>query len=169
MTSQGQQVYRLRDVDEHDFTLTNKWANDSLAREMSFSQWGISEEEHRRWFPERVKEGRWWILEKFGNYKGDEPIGQIRFDRRILCLNGLRLSECFIVSIFIDEKFRGLGWANALLRMGLGRIDLEFHNEAPSIIAHIKPANDASLRLFGHFMSKSEKLSGPTHHTYVRF
>jgi len=181
MTSPGQQVYRLRDVKNSvdDYDLTFRWANDELARQMSFNPKPIRGGQHGLWFEERIGEGRWWILEKFTNYWDTKPIGQIRFDRRVIFLRRLpddeKLTECFIISIFIDESFRGKGWAKELLRFGLNRIDMEFPYRARKnlhfpLVAYIKSENTASLRLFSRFMHEAKGMSGmPLYHTYVRF
>jgi len=170
MTTPDKQLYRLRDVQDTHFTafvealkdrkrdiaLTLEWANDPLARKMSFSQEPISSGKHGTWFRNRVEEGNWWILEEFNGYGDVVPIGQVRFDKRV-GMPGVRSNdamaqyhptfrEYFIVSIFIDANFRGKGYAVALLRMGLYKVE----SQQPHLpcTAYIKSENVASLQLF---------------------
>jgi len=179
MTSPGQKVYRLRDVenDVDDYNLTFKWANDELARQMSFNPEPISGGAHGLWFEERIEEGRWWILEEVGG----SPIGQIRFDRRVIHLDpdgGPELSECFVVSIFVDEGFREQKFAYNLLRLGMERIDFEFpvgKFNRPPIVAYVKSTNFASTRLFNREFVRAAELEkeddgySAIFLTYVRF
>jgi len=181
MTTPDRQLYRLRDVqyipigfrneNNNDVNLTFDWANDPLARQMSFNQKPSTWEEHWRWVHDRAVEGNWWILEEFNGYGDVVPIGQVRFDKRVGVL-GMSLSpfirefssnstmyEHFIASIFLAEEFRGKGHAMMLLRLGLARIE----SQQPKLpcIAYIKKENASSIRLFRRmYFAKTFNIKG---------
>lgn len=181
MTTPDGQLYRLRDVQyipkgfrdkaKNDVDLTLQWANDPLARQMSFNQKPIAYDEHCRWVHDRALEGNWWILEEFNGYGDTVPIGQIRFDKRVGILgryDGAFQStfhyEHFIVSIFIAEEFRGKGYASELLRLGPARI--ENQQQKLPCVAYIKWENKTSIRLFkGMAFANSFNIKGRNYTT----
>ncbi len=195
MTTPDGKLYRLRDVQYHklqsniggtprrslipvldpfDIELTLEWANDPLARKMSFGQEPISSGTHWTWFKNRVEEGNWWILEEFNGYGDVVPIGQIRFDKRVGSmaayddtLQRVFPYEHFIVSIFIAEEFRGRGHAVELLHLGLARIETQ--QQKLPCVAYIRKENEASIYLFqGMAFSRDFTIKGHLYQTTDR-
>ena len=127
----------LRPATAADADLLLDWANDPVTRASGFHRNAISRLEHARWLAARLASPttRLWI-----GVVGDEPVGQIRFDREA---DGV--AE---IGIAIAPIARGRGLGRQLLAAGLAaaRADASF---APAgFLARVRPENAASLALF---------------------
>jgi len=128
----------LREVEEKDCRLIYQWANDSTTRQLSFtSSNSIAWPEHTQWFAQKLRDRNclfYLIL------LGDIPIGQLRFEK-----NKDTQHEA-IVSIGLGAEFRGKGYGESALRLGLEKV---FFGTAITIVhAYIKPENIGSLKAF---------------------
>ncbi len=69
--------FRLRNVRPEDRRRLFDWANEPLARQMSFTQRSIPWDEHERWFAARLTDPATRIFLVLGD--GDAPVGFVRF------------------------------------------------------------------------------------------
>jgi RimJ/RimL family protein N-acetyltransferase len=111
-----------------------KWANDPLARKNSFCPGKISLRKHIAWFNTRLHDENCRIFIAILRKKA---IGAVRFER---------LKTAAIVSINIDKRHRGKGYASKALNKAIYRIFCK--NFCRSLVAFIKKENSASLELF---------------------
>jgi RimJ/RimL family protein N-acetyltransferase len=126
----------LRPAVEGDCALLFEWANDPETRRNSFSAERIRWPEHREWFARLLGEPDRWLYLLMA--PGDEPIGQVRFERL-----GEREAE---VSMSLAAAWRGRGLASDAIRLATDRAMRDAGLEL--IHAHVKPANAPSLRAF---------------------
>jgi RimJ/RimL family protein N-acetyltransferase len=110
-----------------------RWRNDPVTRRSSFQTDEVDEATHRAWFGRRLEDPdcRLLIAEAAG-----APVGQVRLD-----LAGNRAT----VNIAIAPEARGAGHGGDALRAAM---DMAPQLGLSRLNAEIKPANDASLRLF---------------------
>jgi UDP-2,4-diacetamido-2,4,6-trideoxy-beta-L-altropyranose hydrolase len=129
--------FRLRRVREDDCRLIWEWANDPGVRVVSFSPEPIPWEKHVQWFESKL--GDPYCLFLIALNGEDAPVGQIRFDV------GQETQEA-VVSVSVDQKYRGKGYGSTLIRMASRRLFDLF--ETKVIHAYIKPENIASIQAF---------------------
>ena len=131
-----QKDVRLRRAGESDCRLLWEWANEPAVRSVSFSSEPIAWPEHVRWFRERLADPDsllYMALESESCL-----LGMVRFQ-----LSG----EQAVVSIVVAPEFRGQGYGKLVL--GRARETLFASTGVGRIDAYVKPANEASLRMFG--------------------
>jgi UDP-2,4-diacetamido-2,4,6-trideoxy-beta-L-altropyranose hydrolase len=136
---------KLRKVCMDDASILWNWSNDTQVRNVSFSSTLITWEEHIRWINSKLNNPKCVFYIAFDN---DNPVGQIRYDLK---------ADCAIVSISIDEKYRGKGYGSLLARSASNMI-FETSN-VKAICAYIKPTNIASIRAFSKANFKKTKVT----------
>ena len=125
----------LRRTVETDCAVFWEWANDPETRAASFRSNGISWQDHAEWFRTKLADPR-AVLYTATNKEG-VPVGQLRYQ-----IEGKRA----ILSISLGARFRGCGWGQKILIVGTERLFED--SEVEFIDAYVKPANQASLKLF---------------------
>ncbi len=88
-----------------DIRLLYQWVNDEVVRENSFNTEQISEEQHKKWFVERLNSNTTDIYIYY--YKGI-AIGQLRLDYE---------GTTAIIDYSIDRAYRGQGHGTMLLSL----------------------------------------------------
>lgn len=121
----------------NDLLLYFKWANDELVRTQSFNNERIDLSSHTQWFNNKLANKNCFLY--VGEVIENVPVGQVRIEIQ-------ESNDRAIVGVSLDEKFRGKGLGNRLLK---GAVKL-FKMEHPNIIidAYIKNSNSASINLF---------------------
>jgi UDP-2,4-diacetamido-2,4,6-trideoxy-beta-L-altropyranose hydrolase len=129
------QKLRLRAVSEQDCELLWQWANDPEVRARSFASQPIPWNEHVQWFNAKrgASDCRFYIAID----TDDTPIGSIRFD--------IDHDEA-IVSIAIDNQYRGQGYGSTLIDLAVSELFATQH--IAQVNAYIQPDNQASIRAF---------------------
>jgi UDP-2,4-diacetamido-2,4,6-trideoxy-beta-L-altropyranose hydrolase len=130
---------KLRLVREDDCRLLFEWAQDPVARAVSFHPAAISWEDHSRWFAERLQDPQSVIY--IGENAGGEAVGLVRFQIK---------DEKAVLSVNVALQFRGAGWGAELILFStraLVRNRLRAHS-VRRVEAFVKPENQASVRLF---------------------
>ena len=125
----------LRRTVESDCDVFWEWANDPEARAASFHHEPISWEDHVKWFRAKLSDPK-AVLFTATNQAGI-PVGQVRYQ-----IEGKRA----VLSVSLGQRFRGCGWGRKILGIATERLFQE--SEVEAIDAYVKPANDASLKLF---------------------
>ncbi len=94
---------RVRLARAEDARVLWEWANDPLVLAMAFDPKPLPWDPYRRWFLERMADGRSWfaILET----DAAQPLGQVRLD---VHAEGLELDYS------IDARYRGRGYGASL-------------------------------------------------------
>ncbi len=128
----------MRPITESDCELILTWRNSSSARKISQSAEELSEAEHAIWFESRI--GRlasepFWIMSKDG-----KDVGFVRLDFSDNKRNS------FVVSIFLEPEFRGLGIGKQMLGLALNSVNSEYG--VYQYRAIIKRDNLGSIKLF---------------------
>jgi RimJ/RimL family protein N-acetyltransferase len=124
----------LRRTVETDCAVFWEWANDPETRAASFRSNGISWEDHAEWFRTKLADPK-AIL--YTATKKGLPVGELRYQ-----IEGKRA----VLSISLGARFRGCGWGQKILTVGTERLFED--SEVEFIDAYVKPANQASLKLF---------------------
>jgi RimJ/RimL family protein N-acetyltransferase len=125
----------LRPAAQADCRLIWEWANDPIARAVSFSSSSIPWEDHERWFQRKLRDPKSFFYIA-SNAEG-RPVGQIRFDVA---------ASAATVSVSIAADQRGKGFGPALILRGSRQL---FADSAVSEIhAYIKRENETSIRAF---------------------
>ena len=127
--------WRLRRAQPDDVDLLWHWANDSDVRAASFSSEFITHERHREWLTEKLSDPNSVLL--VGLNSDGDPTGVVRYD-----IDGERA----LISVSLAKEFRGRGHGKILLELAVE--ELFRSGRATVIDAHVKPMNEASLRLF---------------------
>jgi UDP-2,4-diacetamido-2,4,6-trideoxy-beta-L-altropyranose hydrolase len=139
----------LRRTVETDCAVFWEWANDPETRAASFRSNGISWEDHAQWFRTKLADPK-AIL--YTATKEGLPVGELRYQ-----MEGKRA----ILSISLGARFRGCGWGQKILTVGTERLFED--SEVEFIDAYVKPANQASLKLFagaGFLRTPAEVIQG---------
>jgi methionyl-tRNA formyltransferase len=125
----------LRPAVEADAELLWRWVNDAAVRAASFRQERIGWEEHRAWFTARLESPRCriYVAECDG-----VPVAQVRFD--------LDESGEAEIDVSVEPAIRGRGIGHAAVPGACVRLFAE--TGARSVVARVKPENEASLRMF---------------------
>lgn len=139
---------RLRPAESRDASLYFSWVNDPEARRQSLNSKPIDWQRHSVWFSSRLAsaECRLLLMEA-----GELPVGQIRFDR---------VGAETTVDYSIDPAFRGRGWAQRLLALGIEQIR---GGPATVLRAEVKEGNPASIAAFmasGFDESHADRIDG---------
>ncbi|ABZ94477.1 acetyltransferase [Leptospira biflexa serovar Patoc strain 'Patoc 1 (Ames)'] len=135
----------VRPAIEDDCKLIFEWANEPEVRNASFHSKKIEWSEHKNWFSEKLQnpDSIIYIFEVDG-----EAAGQIRFDK-----NG----EFFEIDYSIDKKYRGNGFGNAIVRLGITNLKSQF-KESIRVVARVKEGNLISAKVFQNIGFKETKL-----------
>lgn len=122
----------ITDIDD-----TYRWATSPKTRRYSFNASEISHEEHMNWFPNKIDdpESLYLIL---ANSLGT-ALGSIRVDRK----DGEGL-----ISYVVDEDFHGRGLGTELVVRLLQYLEEKDEFQAYPLVAYVKKANAASVRIF---------------------
>lgn len=128
----------IREATAADAELLYEWANDPDTRRWSFSTVPIPWDGHVEWLS-RVLADPHRTLYIGENEAG--PVGTVRFDWD---------GEGAEVSITVAPERRGQGLSRPLLAVAMGN-----YPHRP-VIAHVKPDNAASVRLFSSWEDCSE-------------
>ena len=127
--------YTFRPARESDCERLWKLANDPTVRDASFNSEPIEWESHVRWFREKIKDPNCVFQVVVDDT--DAVMGQIRYD-----ITGAEA----VVSISLDERFRGAGLGSSVIRSGA---DSVFHSTDVVVIhAYTRATNTASQRAF---------------------
>ena len=127
-------MIQLRTAEVQDSELLWKWANQPSVRAASYSSENIEWEEHVKWFESKLKDPNTKIY--IVSQKKD-LIGYVRFE--------IKDAEA-VVSLAVDEAFRGLGYGVEMVKAGACKLFSE--TDANVIHAYIKKENTASFRVF---------------------
>lgn len=126
---------RLRTVKEEDCRLLWEWANDPDVREASFSSTPIPWEQHVEWVKTKLNDPN--CIFYIATNENGTPFGPVRYD-----IDGNEAT----VSINIDRKFRGQGYASTLIQLSTQKV---FADSGVRLIhAYTKRDNKASVRAF---------------------
>lgn len=123
--------FKIRLADISDMQKVFELSNDDIVRKNSINSKKIEWEEHVKWFSKRIKSTAYpfYIIES----PTGEFMAQVRFDNRN--------DEC-IVSISIVEKFRGKGFATAVIKECIAKSALN------KVCAYVYEDNLASVKTF---------------------
>ena len=140
MTGPGGITIRLAVVE--DSPLLYAWRNDPASRAASSSTREVPWNEHEAWLARVLESGdhRLYLAELADPGAGDTAVGTVRFDVRP---DGASAD----VSINLNPDFRGMGLGLPVLSAAIATFD-ESGDEPLALHAVIRPANDASIRLF---------------------
>ena len=126
---------RLRPVTADDARLVFAWRNDPQIIAVGTLQRSVTWDEHEEWFKETVGGER---RKMFIVQEGDEPIGQVRFER----MDG---GQCAI-SVYLLEKFTGKGLGVDAIRYGCWEICR--HWNIQKIVACVRSDNKHARSAF---------------------
>ncbi len=128
------EILNLRAVQPSDKKILWEWSNRPQTRRYSFNSKPISWAEHVKWFASKMRDRRcyFYVAENCGN----RPVGQIRFERK---------GEVAIVSLMVDKKYQGRGYASEMLTLSSKKL---FKNNIKKILAYVLPQNYISLEFF---------------------
>jgi RimJ/RimL family protein N-acetyltransferase len=127
-------VINIRKADISDIDTYFKWANEESVRILSFNSEKISYEEHIKWFNNQLLDENCFMF----IFSSIIDFGQVRIHKIS--------NNDAVISISIDENFRGKGFGVQMLMMS---IEL-FRKSFPLVIinAYIKVENIASKIIF---------------------
>jgi len=125
----------LRPVRAEDCRLIWEWANDPVARALSFSTEKIPWKQHVAWFESKRTDPSTRFYMAIN--KNDVLAGQIRYQ-----ING----QAAVVSVSLAPEQRGRGYGAEIIRMGTR--ELWANTKIDIIHAYIKQDNIASIRAF---------------------
>lgn len=127
--------FALRTMQAEDCRLIWEWANDPVARALSFSTEKITWEKHAAWFESKRTDPSVYFYMVLDNYS--VPVGQIRYQ-----ITGQEAD----VSVSLAPSQRGSGYGAEIIRMGAQ--ELWDTANVKVIHAYIKQDNTASIRAF---------------------
>lgn len=121
----------IRSANLDDARLYYQWTMDPLVRSQSFNSMEIQYEDHCRWFQGRIEDPD---CQLFVGEIGGQPVGQVRFEQS---------NDSFTLSYSLDQKFRGRGMSQILLREALLRLN---HASGVTVAGETRPQNMASVQ-----------------------
>jgi RimJ/RimL family protein N-acetyltransferase len=127
--------FRLRKAGPQDCRRLWQWRNEPGVRKASFNSRPIPFSEHCFWYAKILKSP---ATRLFIGEAGGQAVGQVRIN-----LLGYHLAE---VHIHVKKNLRGRGFGAQLLAAGC-RYTFRYLR-VKRILAHIRPSNKASLKLF---------------------
>lgn len=125
----------LRTAKISDLDLLYKWANDSDVRKNSFNSNFIPYENHVIWFNKMMENPS--VLQYILEYDS-LPVGQIRLNVN---------EDNAEIGYSIASEYRGKGFGHRILQL-VKEILKKTHPEIHTLVAKVKPDNDASNKLF---------------------
>jgi len=147
---------RLRLATSDDAERLLQWRNQPFYLRNSTSQAPVTLEEHQVWFTRALNNPDQKI---FIVVQGDEPIGQVRFDRN---------QDLAVISVYLVEERTGKGLGIEAIRRGTQAAFKEWN--LAKIVACIRQDNLHATRAFakaGYTESKGDSgLCPPAHFTY---
>lgn len=153
--SAGENAITLRPATLEDREMVFRWRNDPFI--VAHGSWhrAIEWEDHAKWFAETV---RGTSRQMFIVLHGDEPVGQIRFDRK--------QSDC-VISVYLMSPFTGRGWGTQAIRVGCEKIFQMW--DVDRLIACVRRDNPIGRAAFlkAAFRENSASLCPPEHYTLV--
>ncbi|MGX1022908.1 GNAT family N-acetyltransferase [Psychroflexus sp. MBR-150] len=126
--------YFLREIIQEDVKVIYNWVNDSTTRQNSFNSNEINFEDHINWFKSRLNNPN---SDYYMCYYKEIKSGIIRFDIE---------DNTSTIGINISPKQRGKGLSSVFLNLSI-KSHLKKHSNQ-TILAYIKPENEASIRTF---------------------
>jgi len=126
---------QTRPVEAKDCRQIWEWANEPLTRAASFSSDAIPWEKHIAWFTARLNHPACLFL--IATDSQEKPIGQVRFD-----IDGSNA----MISVALDIRFRGLGYGQELIRIGIQKLFRDF--SVTQVNAFIRTDNRVSQATF---------------------
>ncbi len=132
-------VVRVRPATEDDAELLLAWRNDPEARRWSRSPGTIDLATHRAWLVRTLASPDRHLL--VVETPDGTPVATTRYDRLDAG------AGAWEVSISVGPEMRGRGLGGATLRASDGWF-LAAEPAADRVVAHVRPANEASRRLF---------------------
>ena len=133
-----------------------QWRNNPFLMKRSTTQVPVSWEEHRAWFTRALNNPDQLI---FIVVQGDEPIGQVRFDRN---------NDRAVISVYLVEEKTGKGLGIEAIRQGTRAAFKEWN--LTKVVACIRHDNVHATRAFakaGYTESKADSSFCPSaHFTY---
>ncbi len=147
MHQAGELKYRKAEIKDKD--LYFKWVNDPEVRKLSYSKDVILYSDHSSWFEKKINDSDSLLLIFFDLH--EVPLGQVRIDFH-------RDTGNHIISVSVDNAFRGKGFGSAVIRSACEFYCSQKHCEI--ITAYIFSSNRASARSFlkAGFVFESEKI-----------
>jgi methionyl-tRNA formyltransferase len=125
----------FRRVTQHDKSDILQWRNHPVVRDVSFNIQIISENEHDRWFEQKLKSTD---VTMYLAYLNNDKAGIIRFDRA---------TNRILVSVMLNPVYIGKGLGACLIKKGTDAFLQERPATSP-IVAEIKWENTASIKAF---------------------
>jgi UDP-2,4-diacetamido-2,4,6-trideoxy-beta-L-altropyranose hydrolase len=135
MNLRGERL-RLRKATPGDCELLWHWANQPDVRASSFHSEPIPWDSHVAWFAKKLQDPGCHIF--IGLDRDDAPVGQVRFDA---CATNI-----VEIGVSVRDDLRGKGCGSSLLKSAIA--ELFRTTSTQSVLAHIKPSNQASIRAF---------------------
>lgn len=132
-----QDLLEIRLASLKDINIYFNWVNNIRVRKNSINSDEIFFDDHVKWFKNKLnsEDSVLLILENKGL-----QIGQIRFDL---------IKNSALIDYSIDEKYRGQGLGDKLLKMGMNFFLINFNRKKIKLYrAVVKKSNLASIKLF---------------------
>lgn len=129
--------FTLDPATENDCKPLWKLSNQPEVRRASFDTTKIPFEEHRRWFQQRLNDERTWFYVARSHNNPGTLLGQVRFERD---------DTETVISVSLDQNFRGKGLGSSLIWDGCYRLFSE--TSVRNIQAYIKETNQSSMTAF---------------------
>lgn len=129
----------LRSATVKDCMQIFTWANDEETRAASFSSTPISEEEHVRWYKEKISSPQDRLFMAIDDQ--EHAVGLVRFTFE---------KKHATISVNLGPQFRGKGFGTALITQGCRQIFAT--TDIETIDAFIKPENVSSKKSFAKAM-----------------
>jgi UDP-2,4-diacetamido-2,4,6-trideoxy-beta-L-altropyranose hydrolase len=133
---------RVREAQPRDEGLTLQWANDPAVRAHAFQPAPVTPRQHAAWFRARLDNPRRRLL--LVEAPNAIPLGQVRLEQA---------DGGWEIGYLLDPAFRGFGLGAAILRAALGAVP-----DATPLLARVKSANAASLRVFRRLGFREERV-----------
>lgn len=149
--------FYLRKASADDSENVLKLSNDYVVRQNSISQREITQEEHDRWFANKINNENY---DFFAAYNNDKFAGQCRFE-----IN----SPNATISVSLTENFRGKGLASKLIRKSCEIVFFK-RDSINQIIAYIRKQNISSVKGFekaGFEYTSNEVINGEEYLLYI--
>lgn len=127
-------MLKMRNANINDIETYFNWANEDFVRKLSFNSEKIPFSEHEVWFNNCLIDKNCFMYLFFITAE----IGQVRIQK-------LEAEE-FIISISIDEKYRGKGYGVQMLKMSIE--SFRIFSPKSAINAYIKIENVVSKNIF---------------------
>ncbi len=141
-----EQTISYRESSQEDLITYFEWTNEPETRRQAMHPDSISLENHSSWFLKKIASNNDFMF----IFEQEEPIGQVRFDA---------VESHYLISYSVDQQYRGKGLGTVLIKLGLEALQKKL-GKRPVVIAYVKPANTASLKVFeqNSFVHRGRKM-----------